>query len=699
MPLRGGHAHHNPGGDRMSSRSTQIVGGPDRQHAWVDAALNALQVKVMNPGGGGGGTQYNEDSPHTTGDTGTMALVVRNDAGGSMVGADGDYAPLQVDATGALRVTGGGGGTQYQEDAAHSSGDTGTLALVVRQDTPGSLVGADGDYAALQVDATGRLRVAIDAAVALSVTQGTSPWVIGDGGGSLTIDGTVAVSSVAGTVAVTQSGAWTVGVNNFPSVYPVNDNGGSLTIDGTVAVSSVTPGTGAAELGKAEDAAHASGDVGVMALAVRNDSDTALAADGDYHPLTVESSGRLKVSLEGTTVGVTQETVPWVIGDGGGSITVDGTVAVTQSTSPWVVGQTTHANLNAQVRLQDRDGSDLLSVLVIDAAAVFPMADTGIVPLAYVTDSPEATGGTWAALRLNESGFLYVTVGGGSVAVTQATSPWVIGDGGGSITIDGSVAVTSVVPGTGATNLGKAEDAAHTSGDVGIMMLAVRDRLPLGAPLTDADGDYNPLVVDSVTGGLAVHLVGSSATQAVSGTLAISSVVAGTGSTHLGKAEDAAHASGHTGVMALAVRNDTVAALAGSNGDYIPFTTDAKGRLWVRNDTFTTRVLSGSTRGRPIQITATASTGTTLHTATTTTGELDRIYIDLTNTSSSAVTVTIEYGTTGAASELDIVVPANATVRALDGVVLGGAATDTVTAYASTGSVVNAVGRVERIPA
>lgn len=41
----------------------------------------------------------------------------------------------------------------------------------------------------------------------IQVTQGTSPWVIGDGGGSITIDGTVGIS---GTVAVTQSGSWSV---------------------------------------------------------------------------------------------------------------------------------------------------------------------------------------------------------------------------------------------------------------------------------------------------------------------------------------------------------------------------------------------------------------------------------------------------------------------------------------------------------
>lgn len=51
--------------------------------------------------------------------------------------------------------------------------------------------------------------------------------------------------------------------------------------------------------------------------------------------------------------------------------------------------------------------------------------------------------------------------------------------------------------------------------------------------------------------------------------------------TALSKAEDAAHASGDTGLMLLAVRKDAAAALAGTDGDYIPLIVDALGRLWV----------------------------------------------------------------------------------------------------------------------
>lgn len=740
----------------MSSKGTTIITpgvlNPARDvQVYADEATNSLLVKVVNPsgGGGGGGTEYAEDTAHASGDFGTLSLVVRKDAAGSLVSADGDYAPLQVDASGALRVAvvsggGGGGGTQYAEDSAHTSGDTGTLTLVVRNDTPGALAGTDGDYAPLQVDAAGRLRVAIDASVALSVTVGNFPATysvtqggaflvtIDDGGGTITVDGTVSVG-------------------NFPAVYPVNDNGGSLTVDGTIAA------------------------------------------------------------------------------------TQSGTWSVTAT-------QPTHADLNAQVRLQDRDSASMLSVLQADQLAVFPMTETGIMPLFLVTDSPGATAGTFSYGQMNEFGALYVTLvnaftaGEGSPHTSgdQGIASWgVRNDAGTAMASDlsyhplmisstgrlfvdaGSLSVSVVTPGTGATNLGKAEDAAHVSGDVGVMVLSVRGDTETG--LVSAAGDYAPVqtnaagrlkvnsrlesgdasgyllevyqsrdtalstpkgiamicevtdspsvgtigvwnhpYIDSNTGGLLVHLANSviatldssrqedsahtsgavgqfvlavrndtaSAlagtngdyiplttdntgrlyvncnTHAVtqSGTWNIGTVTPGSAAANLGKAEDAVHASGDVGVQVLAVRRDTLISSTSANGDYATFSVDSLGALWTRTAGVTTVVLSGSTRGRPIQITGTATAGAnTLHTATTTAGQLDRVYIDLTNNSDSAVVVTIEFGTTGLANELNITVPPRETVKAVDGLVIGGAATDTIRAYATTASVVNAVGRVERL--
>lgn len=58
----------------------------------------------------------------------------------------------------------------------------------------------------------------------------------------------------------------------------------------------------------------------------------------------------------------------------------------------------------------------------------------------------------------------------------------------------GDIDVLSVVPGTAATSLGKAEDAAHASGDTGVMVFGVRTDTP--APL-GAAGDYVPPIMDS----------------------------------------------------------------------------------------------------------------------------------------------------------------------------------------------------------
>lgn len=144
------------------------------------------------------------------------------------------------------------------------------------------------------------------------------------------------------------------------------------------------------------------------------------------------------------------------------------------------------------------------------------------------------------------------------------------------VTADGELEVivpTSVTPGTGAAHLGKAEDAAHSSGDTGVMALAIRDDTL--APFSGTEGDYEPLHTNAL-GALYVGDDGSFDVDTIK-----TSVVPGVGATHLGKAEDAAHTTGDTGVMALAVRQDTATALAGTDGDYIPLIVDSAGRLHV----------------------------------------------------------------------------------------------------------------------
>lgn len=63
----------------------------------------------------------------------------------------------------------------------------------------------------------------------------------------------------------------------------------------------------------------------------------------------------------------------------------------------------------------------------------------------------------------------------------------------------------------------------------------------------------------------------------------VTRVIPGTSASHLGKAEDAGHASGDTGVMVLAVANEANADLSGTDLDYTPQSVSRKGIADVAN--------------------------------------------------------------------------------------------------------------------
>jgi hypothetical protein len=88
--------------------------------------------------------------------------------------------------------------------------------------------------------------------------------------------------------------AGTVTVTAHTSAAPWH----KLTTTASVPISSistsVTPGNAAANLGKAEDAAHTDGDTGVFALGVRKDNATQnTSATGDYGALSIDAYGAI----------------------------------------------------------------------------------------------------------------------------------------------------------------------------------------------------------------------------------------------------------------------------------------------------------------------------------------------------------------------------------------------------------------------
>lgn len=154
-------------------------------------------------------------------------------------------------------------------------------------------VGADGsaaDAASGGGVESGALRVTI-------ASDSTGVLSVDDNGGSLTVDGTVELGATS--LAALESLTTITTVSTVSSVTAIANAlpAGTNNI-GDVDVLSVVPGTGATNLGKAEDAAHASGDTGVMVLAVRSDSAAASSGTtGDYEPLHTDSSGNLRVSV------------------------------------------------------------------------------------------------------------------------------------------------------------------------------------------------------------------------------------------------------------------------------------------------------------------------------------------------------------------------------------------------------------------
>lgn len=119
------------------------------------AGKEALDVNVVGSADGG---IFAEDTAHVSGDNGQFILAVRSDADASLADTDGDYAPLQVDENGRLKVVADievANGFEKVEDTAHASGDVGAYILGVIQGTPAASA-ADGDYGSIKTDLLGR---------------------------------------------------------------------------------------------------------------------------------------------------------------------------------------------------------------------------------------------------------------------------------------------------------------------------------------------------------------------------------------------------------------------------------------------------------------------------------------------------------------------------------------------------------------
>lgn len=115
--------------------------------------------------------------------------------------------------------------------------------------------------------------------------------------------------------------------------------------------------------------------------------------------------------------------------------------------------------------------------------------------------------------------------------------------------------------------------------------------------------------------------------------------------------------------------------------------------------TFTKKLLSGSTNGKSVKVAATASSGTLIHTATSATGTAgyDEIWLYATNTSTSSVKLTIQFGgTTSPDDDVEFTIPGEAgPVEIIPGWLLQNSLV--VRAFAGTANVITVNGFVNNI--
>lgn len=192
---------------------------------------------------------------------------------------------------GTVRMLGNVGAVVDGVNTAATAPANGVLGLGIYNSTEPSPT--TGQSVGIQLDAKGRARqVIMDAA---GNTRGANVTAAN----ALTVDGSGVTQPVS--YATTGSGTATGALR----VELANNGTGVMTSIGSI-TSSIVPGTGATNLGKAEDASHTSGDTGVFILGVRNDTILdRTTADNEYAPISTDGAGRVLVNIAPTTTWIT----------------------------------------------------------------------------------------------------------------------------------------------------------------------------------------------------------------------------------------------------------------------------------------------------------------------------------------------------------------------------------------------------------
>lgn len=299
--------------------SQRVTIASDQTAFSVNATLSAETTKVI------GTVNIAASQTIAVTNTGTFAVqatpVTQADTfmlGGVNIKEINAVTPLMgngVTGTGSLRVTIASDNTAFSVNATLSAETTKVIGVVRNADGAGNLWTSNSTtYTAKfgqDVNLLGTLGTAFSTAGKVDIkgadgdvfvrqATGTNLHVVTDSGTITTVSTVTNLSQMNGVAITMGNGVSGTGVQR---VSLASDSTGNIATIGT----SVTPGTAAANLGKAEDAAHASGDTGVFALGVRNDNlaTTYTSTDQDYSPFAVDLNGRTMVAQKAATATLT----------------------------------------------------------------------------------------------------------------------------------------------------------------------------------------------------------------------------------------------------------------------------------------------------------------------------------------------------------------------------------------------------------
>jgi len=477
-----------PTGDNTIGR-VKLTDGTDVADILDLSNSNPLTVAIVDGSGDqitsfGGGTQYTEDAAAAANPVGTAVNLIRQDTPAALVTTDGDNVAqrgtnygagfVQVLTSAGAFVDTFGGGQQYSDGDAEAD-PTGTVAM-----------GTDGaNIFAVHTDTSGDLQV--------DVLSSALPTGASTAANQTT--GNTSLATIAGAVSGTEMQV------DVLTIAAGDNNIGNVDV-----VSSALP-TGASTLAEQQtqttalqliddtvktlgtDTYSEATTKGLAVGAVRRDADTsAVNTDNEVAPLLVNAIGALKVEV------FSGETLP---------------ISATDLDI---------RNLVAATDIVDLGGNALTSLQLIDDVVFTDDTSThstgstkgiGIMAAATPTDT---------AVGANDIGMLAMTVNRELLVQVNTALPAgtnAIGKLSANSGVDiGDVDVTTVgtiTPGTAATNLGKAEDVGHTTGDVGVFSLSVANE---AQTTLAADNDYIARAADVKGNSMIVGNIANDGTDA-----------------------------------------------------------------------------------------------------------------------------------------------------------------------------------------